>query len=78
MILMEVLVQVPERAVIGVVFPVAVEAFLMGTAVRLAEVAVELPMLHVVAVVVVCQGRRQGHGEQQHCCRYQSLIHDHG
>jgi len=78
MILMEVLVQVSQRTVIGVVFPVAVEAFLMSTAVRLAQVAVEPPMLHVIAVVVVRQRGHHGCGEQQHCCRYQSLIHDHG
>jgi len=52
MILVEVLVQVPQRTVIGVVFGLAVEAFLVGTAVRLAQVAVELPVLDVIAIVV--------------------------
>jgi len=78
MILVEVLVQVPQRTVIGVVFRLAVEAFLMGTAVRFAQIAVELPVLSVIAIVVVRHSRHHGRGEQQHCCRYQSLIHDHG
>jgi hypothetical protein len=77
MILMEVFVQVPQRTVIGIVFGAAVEAFLVGTAVRFAQVAVEPPVLRVIAVVVVRQGRHHGRGEQQHCCRYQSLIRDH-
>jgi hypothetical protein len=63
-ILMEVLVQVPEGTVIGVVFRAAVEAFLMGTAVRFAQVAVELPVLRVIAVVVVRQRRHHRCGEQ--------------
>jgi len=78
MILMEVFVQVAEGTVIGVVFRFAVEAFLMGAAVRFAQVAVKAPVLHVIAVVVVCQRWHQGCGEQQHCRRYQSLIPGHG
>jgi hypothetical protein len=78
MILVEVLVQVPQRTVVGVVFRLAVEALLMGTAVGFAQVAMELPVLGVIAIVVVRQSRHRGRGEQQHCCRYQSLIHDHG
>jgi len=78
MILMEVFVQVPEGTVIGIVFRAAVEAFLMGTAVRFAQVAMEPPVLYVIAVVVVRQRRHHWRCEQQHCCRYQSLIHDHG
>jgi hypothetical protein len=78
MILMEVFVQVPEGTVIGIVFRATVEAFLMGTAVRFAQVAMEPPVLYVIAVVVVPQRRHHWRCEQQHCCRYQSLIHDHG
>jgi hypothetical protein len=55
MILMEVLVQVPEGTVIGVVFRPAGEPLLMGPAVRIAQVTVELPVLDVIAVIVVCQ-----------------------
>jgi hypothetical protein len=55
---MEVLVQVPEGTVIGTVFLPAVEAFLMGTAMGLAQVLVELPVLSVIAVIVVGEGRR--------------------
>jgi hypothetical protein len=62
-ILMEVLVQVPEGAVIGVVFLPAVEAFLMGAAVRVAQVTVELPVLGVIVVIVMSQRRDDGHGE---------------
>jgi hypothetical protein len=62
-ILMEVLVQVPKGTVIGVVFVLAVEAFLMGTAVCIAQVAVELPVLGVIVVIIVSQCRDDGHGE---------------
>jgi hypothetical protein len=78
MILMEVLVLVPEGAMIGVVFRSAVEPFLMGAAVRFAQVTVELPMLDVIAVIIVGQRRRDGRSEQQHCSRDQSLFRDHG
>jgi hypothetical protein len=64
MILMEVLVQVPEDAVVGIVFRAAVEAFLVGTAVGFAQVLVELPVLDVIAVVVMRQRRHYRHGEQ--------------
>src|SRR5215467_2009516 len=64
MILVEVLVQVPQRTVVGVVFRLAVEAFLMGTAVRFAQVAVEPPVLRVIAVVVMRQRRHHWRGEQ--------------
>jgi hypothetical protein len=77
MILMEVLVQVPQGTVVGIVFRPAVEAFLMGTAVRFAQVLVELPVLDVIAVVMR-QCRYHGHGEQQHNCGHQSLVPDHG
>lgn len=63
-ILVEVFVQVPEGEVIGVVFFPAVEAFLVGTAVRFAQVAVELPVLGVIAVIVVSQ--RRGSGATNH------------
>jgi hypothetical protein len=78
MVFMEVSVHVPEGAVIGLVFPGAVEAFLMGAAVRLAQVAVKLPVLHMIAEVIMRQGRRDGHGEQKYCCRHQSFIPGHG
>jgi hypothetical protein len=64
MILMKVFVQVPQRTVISVMFRVTVEAFLMGPAVRVAQIAVELPVLRVIAVVVVRQRRHYGRGEQ--------------
>jgi len=78
MILMEFSVQVPEGTMIGIVFRLAVEALLMGAAMRIAQVAVEPPVLQMIAVVIVRQRRRHGHGEQQRCCRYESLIRDHG
>jgi hypothetical protein len=53
MILMEVLVEVPQRTVIGVVLGVAIEAFVVGTAMCVAQVAVELPVFRVIAVVIV-------------------------
>jgi hypothetical protein len=77
MIVMEVLMQVPQGTMVGIVFRAAVEAFLVSAAVGLAQVLVELPVLRVIVVVVVGQRRHRGHGEQQHCRRYQSLIHGH-
>jgi hypothetical protein len=58
MILMEVFVLVPEGTVIGTVFRPAVEALLMGAAMGFAQVLVELPVLSVIAVIVVGEGRR--------------------
>jgi hypothetical protein len=78
MVLMEVSVHVPEGAVIGLVFPAAVEAFVMSAAVGFAQVAVELPVLHMIAEVIMGQRRRRGQGERKHGRRYQSFIPGHG
>jgi hypothetical protein len=74
MILMEVLVQVPEGAVVGAMLGLAIESFLVRTPVRLVDLAVESPVRVVIAsvlTVIVIMGERSSgrcrDGQHSHC-----------
>jgi len=87
MILVEVPVPVPQRAMIGAMFRTAVEALLVSALVSPRDITVEVPVLPVIAsmlvlvigvVGVVGERGRGGCRYGQHCCRNENSTDRHG
>ena len=71
-------VHVAKGAMIRTVLGAALETFLVSTLVGVIQLVVKLPVLAVTIVVIVVRQRgRDGRGQQQHRCRYESFIQGH-
>jgi hypothetical protein len=65
MLVMEVFVQVPQRAMVGSMLTAALETLLMRTSVTVRQLLVKLPVLPgiTVIVVIVRERRHCGYGQ---------------
>jgi hypothetical protein len=77
---MEVPMQVSEGAVVGAMFPGAIEPFLVGASMGFVDFAVEAPVRPVIAsvltVVVIMGERRRGRRRDGQNCRGQKSFAD--
>jgi hypothetical protein len=86
MVLVEVTVQVPQRAMICTMLGPAVEAFLMSALMRFVHLSMEPIVRRMIAGVsavggvrvIVGRGRRGCGGQGQRGCCHQGFRHSHG